>query len=111
MTIENLDEFHAAISDAVSSLDSLIALYTTQLEEYERLSANYIMTCVGFGGVVFGIIITLLELCKKKNMDAVRGADAECFVSVNEAVLQKVYEYCVNAGGRSFCTGCFKILQ
>lgn len=34
-------------------------MYTEQLEELDRLTVNYIMTCVGAIGVVAGIIVTL----------------------------------------------------
>lgn len=50
----------AAISDIISSLTDLIVLYTNRVEDLDELSTNYAMTTLGFIGVIFGIIATLL---------------------------------------------------
>lgn len=37
-------------------LTEMIKLYTTQLEEYDRSSSNYVMTVIAFVGIVLTVI-------------------------------------------------------
>ena len=63
-----LNDLQVNLDDTAASLTNLISLYTTQLDEFDRYSADYFMTCVGFGGVIFGTIITLLIVRQRQRI-------------------------------------------
>ena len=46
----------------------MIKLYTTQLEEYDRMNSNYVMTVIAFVGGVLAIVGSLFE--KKQSFDS-----------------------------------------
>lgn len=47
----------------------LINSYTTQLEEYDRLSTNYVTACVSLVCVLIGILVVLMNYLKKEEYD------------------------------------------
>ena len=51
----------------MDNIENLITLYTNQLESIDQLIITYIMTCIGFVGVIIGIIATLLTKENRKN--------------------------------------------
>lgn len=46
---------------SISAIQALISTYTTQLESYDQMISNLVMTFVAFIGVIFGIIVTLIR--------------------------------------------------
>lgn len=48
--------------DKIDVLTELLATYTSQMEQYERLSTDFSITCVGFIGVLIGVLITALSI-------------------------------------------------
>ena len=42
----------------VQNIVTLITQYTSELESLDHLNNTYIMTCVGFVGVLLGIIVS-----------------------------------------------------
>lgn len=54
-------------AERIEALTSLIAMYSEQLEEYDRSNGNFVVGCVGLAGVILGLVVNMLSGKNKKN--------------------------------------------
>lgn len=80
---ENMNLLLLTAGCTESVLQEQISLYSAQLEEYDRTCINFVLTCIGFAGVIFGIIATLLNIQKnKQNNDSSQHTESRVIEKV-----------------------------
>lgn len=116
---EAIDSLQTISDNTVAVLLEQISLYSDQLEEYDRANSSFVMTCIAFWGVIFGIVITLLARRKDKGGKAISNeknmqvdkALSMLFLTLPAIMTLCLYVFCIQCRRVAFFRGYLRYLE
>lgn len=66
-TVEDTEPSSAGDAERIEALISLIAMYSEQLEEYDRSGGSFVVGCMGIAGVILGLVVAFFSTENEKH--------------------------------------------